>query len=210
MTVGGSRYALIVALLAFALSGCGGGSAGGSTGFDCNSGDTSGVLCLQSCNLGCSPTGCSLTDIAQNQIVVMFFSEAVDPLSVNSSSIRFRTPTGDEPVGEFLVNDNRVEFVPTLSISGGQTFFGFTSGETYTMTVVGGENQTEIVRSTSGKPFAQTLICTLQSNQGIVDLNGVPPSATLVSPTNLQSAPLNSQVILEFNCLLYTSDAADE
>ena len=40
----------------------------------------------------------------------------------------------------------------TLSISGGQTFFGFTSGETYTMTVVGGENQTEIVRSTSGKP----------------------------------------------------------
>lgn len=203
MTVGGSRYALIVALLAFALSGCGGGSAGGgSTGFDCNSGETSGVLCLQSCNLGCSPTGCSLTDIAQNQIVVMFFSENIDPLSVNSSSIRFRTPTGDEPVGEFLVNDNRVEFVPTLSISGGQTFFGFTSGETYTMTVVGGAGQSEIVRSTSGKPFTGTLTCTLQSNQGIVDLNGVPPSATLVSPTNLQSAALNSQIILEFNELI--------
>ena len=35
-----------------------------------------------------------------------------------------------------------------------------------------------------------------------MDLNGVPPSATLVSPTNLQSAPLNSQVILEFNELI--------
>ena len=62
-------------------------------------------------------------------------------------------------MGEFLVNDNRVEFVPTLSISGGQTFFGFTSGETYTMTILGGDEQAELVRSTSGKPFRETLVC---------------------------------------------------
>ena len=205
MTAGGSRYALLLALMLFALSGwscSGGGGATGSTGFSCNSGDTSRVLCLQSCNLGCSTTGCARTDIAQNELIVMFFSEAVDPNSVNSSSIRFRTPTGDEPVGEFLVNDNRVEFVPTLSISGGQTFFGFTSGETYTMTILGGDEQAEVVRSTSGKPFRETLVCTLQSTNGIVDLNGVPPSATLVSPTNLSAAPLNSQIILEFNELI--------
>lgn len=205
MTVGVSRYALLVALLVFALSGfgcSGGGSTVGSTGFDCGSSDSSRVLCLASCNLGCSSTGCSRTDIAQNEIIVLFFSEAVDENSVNSSSIRFRTPTGDEPVGEFLVNDNRVEFVPTLSISGGQTFFGFTSGETYTMTILGGQNQSEVVRSTSGKPFGQTLTCTLQSTKGIVDLNGVPPSATLVSPTNLEAAPLDSEIVLEFNELI--------
>ena len=205
MTVGGSRYSLLVALLVFALTGfgCGGGGSGtGSTGFSCNNGDASGVLCLQQCNLGCSSTGCARTDIAQNEVIIMFFSEAVDPNSVNTSSIRFRTPTGDEPVGEFLVNGNRVEFVPTLSISGGQTFFGFTSGETYTMTIVGGREQAEVVRSTSGKPFDETVICTLQSNLGIVDLNGVPPSAALVSPTNLQAAPLNSEIVLEFNELI--------
>ncbi|MCK5943322.1 MAG: hypothetical protein KAI24_15180, partial [Planctomycetes bacterium] len=182
----------------------GGGGTVGSTGFSCASGDTSRVLCLQQCNLGCSTTGCSRTDIAQNEIIVLFFSEAVDPNSVNSSSIRFRTPTGDEPVGEFLVNDNRVEFVPTLSISGGQTFFGFTSGETYTMTILGGSNQAEVVRSTSGKPFRQTLTCTLQSTNGIVDLNGVPPSATLVSPSGpqLEAAPLDTEIVLEFNELI--------
>ena len=203
MTVGGSRYALVVGLLVFALSSCGGSSGGGgaSTGFDCNSGDVQ-VLCLQECSLGCSTTGCSLTNIAQNQVIVLRFSEDVDVNTVNSSSIRFRTPTGDEPVGEFLVNNEIIEFVPTLSISGGQTFFGFTSGETYTMTILGGEGQTEVVRSTSGKPFSQTLTCTLQSTNGIIDINGVPPSASLLSPTNLQSAPLNSQILLEFNELI--------
>ena len=99
MTVGGSRYSLLVALLVFALTGfgCGGGGGGtGSTGFSCTNGDASGVPCLQSCNLGCSSTGCARTDIAQNEVIIMFFSEAVDPHSVNTSSIRFPTPTGHE------------------------------------------------------------------------------------------------------------------
>ncbi len=206
MTAGVSRYSLLVALFVVAVTGlgCGGGTeAVGSTGFDCgtNEGEPN-VLCLQSCNLGCSSTGCAQTDIAQNEVIVMFFSEDVDPNSVNTSSIRFRTPSGDEPVGEFLVNDNRVEFVPTLSISGGQTFFGFTSGETYTMTIIGGQNQSNIVRGTSGRPFGETLVCTLQSSKGIIDLNGVPPSATLISPTNLEAAPLDSEIVLEFNELI--------
>jgi len=204
MIVGGSRCAQIAALILVVASGfgcSGGGGGGGSIGFDCNSGQSN-VMCLESCNLGCSSTGCQQTNIAQNEVIILTFSDNIDVNSVNSSSIRFRTPTGDEPVGEFLVNDNRVEFVPTVSISGGQTFYGFTSGETYTMTIVGGQGQAEIVRSTSGKPFGSTLTCTLQSTEGIVDLNGVPPAAVLVSPTNLVSAPLNSEILLEFNELI--------
>ena len=208
MTVGlRTRFALLVALVGFALTGVscsGGGSAGvGSTGFDCE-GDGSRVLCLQQCNLGCTATGCSRTDIAQNEIIILVFSEEIDPNSVNSSSIRFRTASGDEPVGEFFVNGTRIEFVPTLSVSGGTTFFGFTNGETYTMTIVGGDERADVVRSTSGKPFGETVTCTLRSTNGIVDLNGVPPSATLVVPNGAQinSASRDTQIQVEFNELV--------
>ena len=65
------------------------------------------------------------SDIAQNEILILQFSDEVDPATVNPSTIRLRTASGELPVGEFFVNGNQVEFVPTLSISGGQTFFGF-------------------------------------------------------------------------------------
>ncbi|MFT4512016.1 MAG: hypothetical protein ACI89X_000640 [Planctomycetota bacterium] len=205
MTVGlRTRFALLVALVALAFTSCGGGGGSvGSAGFDC-AGDSTGIICLEQCNLGCSTTGCSRTDIAQNEIIILTFSEDVDPNSVNESSIRFRTASGDEPVGEFFVNGARVEFVPTLSISGGQTFFGFTGGETYTMTIVGGTDEPAVVRGTTGRPFGATLTCTLQSTLGIVDLNQIPPSATLVVPTSgqLLSAPLDTEIRIEFNELI--------
>ena len=205
MTVGlRTRFALLVALVALALTSCGGGGGSvASAGFDC-AGDSTGVICLEQCNLGCSTTGCSRTDIAQNEIIILKFSEPVDPNSVNESSIRFRTASGDEPVGEFFVNGSVVEFVPTLSISGGQTFFGFTGGETYTMTIVGGQNQQEVVRGTSGRPFGSAITCTLQSSLGIVDLNQIPPSAKLVVPSSgqLTSAPLDTEIQIEFNELI--------
>lgn len=73
-----------------------------------------------------------------------------------------------------FVDGSRVEFVPTLLVSGGQTFFGFKPGETLTMTLPGRPSKTSVtVRSTSGEPFKETLTCTLVANQGIVDHNGV-------------------------------------
>ena len=106
----------------------------------------------------------------------------IDPVAVNSSTIRLRTAAGELPVGEFFTNGNQVEFVPTLLVSGGQTFFGFRPGEVYTLTIPGGAN-VETLRSTSGFPFTDTFTCSLIASQGIQDLNGVPPSADLVSPT---------------------------
>jgi hypothetical protein len=197
---------LIAALLVVltCLAGCsGGGAKVGQASFSCVGGDPR-AICLQNCNLGCSATGCQRTNIAQNEIIVLQFSEAIDPASVSPSSIRFRTASGEQPVGELFVNGNQVEFVPTLSISGGQTFFGFSAGETYTMTIPGGQNQPAVVRSTSGKPFEKTLTCTLQSTLGIVDLNGVAPSARLVSPSLSQvgAAPRDIDIVIEFNELI--------
>jgi len=181
-------------------SGGAGGSTGGAQVFNCAAGND--VLCLEACNLGCSDTGCQRTDIAQNEIIILQFSQPVDPLSVNSSSIRFRTAAGDQPVGEFFVNGNQVEFVPTLAISGGETFFGFAANVAYTMTIPG--NSAESVRSTSGKRFAKTLSCSLRSTRGIVDLNNSAPRATLITPTpsQLEQAPLDLDIVLEFNELI--------
>jgi hypothetical protein len=194
------KLALFLALLA----GCsGGGSSVGVSTTDC--GDPgSRVICLLSCNLGCSSTGCARTDIAQNEIIILNFSDELNPNTVGPGSIRFRTASGAEPVGEFFVNGKTVEFVPTLSVSGGQTFFGFNAGETYTMTIPGGEGQLNVLRSTSGKPFDKTITCTLQSSRGIVDLNGVAPRADLVVPpsSQLEAAPLDTDIVLQFNELV--------
>ncbi|MBL8729160.1 MAG: hypothetical protein JNM25_12055 [Planctomycetes bacterium] len=194
--------ALVVVLSG--LAGCGTkGAEVGQASFSCVGSDAK-ALCLQNCNLGCSSTGCQRTNIAQNEIIVLQFSDKIDPATVSPSSIRFRTAAGDQPVGELFVRENQVEFVPTLSISGGQTFFGFAAGETYTMTIPGGEGQLGVLRSTSGKPFEKTLTCTLQSTLGIVDLNGVPPSAKLISPglAQLASSPRDIDIVLEFNELI--------
>ena len=193
----------VVVVLAGLASCSGGGAKVGDSTFTCTGGDPR-AICLENCNLGCSSTGCARTNIAQNEIIVLQFSEPIDPASVTPSSIRFRTAAGEQPVGEFFVNGNQVEFVPTLSISGGQTFYGFAAGETYTMTIPGGLNEVAVVRSTSGKPFERTLTCELQPTLGIVDLNGVPPRATLVSPSQAQlaSAPRDLDIVLEFNELI--------
>ncbi len=192
-------FALLLSLSGFAglavLAGCSG--SGGSTG-----GVTiGGAMALSNCSLGCSSTGCLRTDIATNEIILLQFTDNVDPSSVNTSSIQFRTASGQQPVGEFFVNGNQVEFLPTVLISGQQTFYGFAPGETYTMTIVGGEGQNAVVRSTSGRAFAEQLSCTLVSNQGIIDHNGVAPRASLLQPnaSQLLSAPRDTLIQLEFN-----------
>ena len=138
--------ALFVALAG--LAGCSGGSATvGAANQSCATGNAK-ALCLFNCSLGCSTTGCLRTDIAQNEILILQFTDDIDPASVSSSSVRLRTAAGELPVGEFFVNGDQIEFVPTLLVSGGQTFFGFKPGDTYTLTLPGGANETDVLRST--------------------------------------------------------------
>src|SRR5690606_21143540 len=59
-------------------SGSGGGTASVAVG---------GALALHSCSLGCSSTGCLTSDIAQNEQIVLRFTNNVDPLTVNTSTI---------------------------------------------------------------------------------------------------------------------------
>lgn len=194
---------VLAVLFLVLMSACSGGSEKSVANANFRCGDaTANAVCLQSCNLGCSETGCGRTEIAQNERIILNFSENVDPNTVSSSSILFRTASGTEAVGEFLVAGNRVEFVPTLAVTGGQTYYGFTNGETYVMTIVGGDDVPSVVRGTSGRPFGETLTCTLVSQLGIIDYDGLAPTAVMVSPAVVQNAPLDSIIELEFSELI--------
>ncbi len=209
--------ALLVALAA-GLAACSGGSsgttgeAGGISGL-CT-GATADYVCLETCSLGCRSStpsagaatpgaiiGCEITNIAQNENIVLRFSQPIDPRSVNPSTIQFRTASGAEPVGEFLVNGSLVEFKPQVLTQGSQSFFGFQAGETYTMTLPSGSTQ-DTVRSTAGDPLLNTVSCTLRVTRGIIDLNGVAPSAEIIQPTALLEVPLDAVIQLRFNELI--------
>ncbi len=193
--------ALVVALSG--LTGCSGGGSGVATAVaSACAGAKVNALCLTNCSLACNGGRCELTEIAQNENVVLVFSQDVDPRSVSTSSIQFRSASGDVPVGEYLVNGNVVEFVPQVLVVGGLSFFGFRAGETYTMTLPAGASNPNALRSTSGDPLLQPLSCTLNVSRGIVDLNGVPPSARLVTPAVTTNVAFDTIIQLEFNELI--------
>lgn len=197
----GTFAAAALAALSLGFASCSGGSPA-SIRINSACGDASEeFVCLEACSLSCSGGGCQITDIAQNENLVLRFSQAMDPLTINSSTIRLRTSTGEEPVGTFLVNNNLVEFVPQVLTVGTQSFFGFRAGETYSMLVNGGGGP-DTVRSTAGDPLLVPLQCTLRVTRGIVDLNGVPPAAELVSPAQVDEVPVDSVVQLRFNELI--------
>jgi hypothetical protein len=191
--------ALVVGLAS--LTGCSGGGSGiGSANIAAScSGEGVNAVCLVQCSLGCTATACEITEIAQNENIVLVFSDDIDARTVNSSTIQLRTASGSVPVGEFLVRGAVVEFKPSLLEIGGQTFFGFQAGETYTMTMPGGQDEINTIRSTAGHPLGKTLACTLNVSRGIVDLNGVPPAADLVAPSVTSNVAQDAVIRLEFN-----------
>ncbi|MDP6928375.1 MAG: Ig-like domain-containing protein, partial [Planctomycetota bacterium] len=139
-------------------------------------------FCLTSCNLGCSQIGCSITDIAQNQPIILTFSQDVDPSPVNLSSISLKTAMGHEPVGSFVVQGSTVMFLPEVRLVGGASFFGFKANETYILRLSSGPDNINALRSTSGDPLVKTVECKLHVTRGVVDLDRRPPEAKLIVP----------------------------
>jgi hypothetical protein len=156
-------------------------------------------LCLVACNLGCSTAGCGITDIAQNQPIVLTFNQAIDPASVSPSTFQMRTASGQEPVGQYVTSGTTVAFLPELRVVGGASFFGFEANEVYTLTLPGGANQINALRSTDGETLRATLTCNLAVTRGVVDLDGEPPTARLLSPATTSDVDPATQVVLEFS-----------
>jgi len=186
-----------------ALVGCtgGGGSTGGARLSPCTSGTSTGSqsFCLTSCNLGCSTTGCNITEIAQNQSLIFVFSHEIDPLSVNAATISMRSPTGEEPVGQYIVNKQTVQFVPEVRVVGASNFFGFRANDTYRLTINGGPKNVNAVKSTAGATLPDSLGCQLNVSRGVVDQDNQPPVAKLITPSTTTEVDQDTTIVIEFS-----------
>lgn len=160
------------------------------------------AFCIISCDLGCTQTGCAVSEIAENQQLRFKFSDRVDPASVNFGSISIRTATGVAPNGEFVVSGSEVTFVPKVSSVGGVSSFGFQRNESYIITLAGGASASQGVRSLTGDRLSQEFSCTVVASRGVLDEDGLPPTVSLLSPTVLTGAPRNPTIVLRFSELI--------
>ena len=197
----GSLIVPLVCVLLLCVPGCGDGVADGSGVLapNCSGSGIGGAFCLVSCNLGCTETGCAITDIYQNQQIVLAFNQSVNAATVTSSTVSLRTSAGEEPIGQLLVLDNQVTFLPEILVKGGASFFGFTPQETYELRLPGGANEINAVKSVSGDPFTKTFSCNLRVNKGILDFDGEPPTSELRSPSSVVNVLPNTAIVLEFS-----------
>jgi hypothetical protein len=190
------------------LAGCSSGSddTGSEVRIKCLNGQQ---FCLISCDLGCTQTGCSVSEIAENQRLRFKFSDRVDPASVNSASISIRTASGVAPDGEFggdfLVGGVEVVFIPRVSTIGGVSTFGFLRNESYIISLAGGGTASQGVRSISGDTLSQELTCTVRATLGIQDEDQAPPTVELLAPTDLSAVPLDPTIVLRFSELIDTT-----
>ena len=205
------RHALLPSLLAgscyaalFVLPGCSSGSSddASSLRIRCLGGQS---FCIISCDLGCTQTGCAVSEIAENQRVRFKFSDRVDPASVGGASISIRTASGVAPDGDYLTVGNEVTFVPKVRTVGGVSTFGFLRNESYIISLAGGNSAAQGVRSLSGDTLSQEFTCTVRATLGIQDEDQQPPSVELLSPTNLAAVPLDPTIVLRFSELIDTT-----
>ena len=198
-----NALSILFFVTALVFTGCGGGGdASSSLRIPCLGGQ---AFCVISCDLGCNNTGFSVTEIAENQRLRFKFSDAVDPATVNGSSISIRTSTGVAPAGDFVVNGSEVVFVPKVSTANGISTFGFQRNEAYIITLAGGSSIAQSVKSLSGDGLSDVLTGTVVASLGIIDEDGQPPTADLVAPTSLVNAPVNPTVVLRFSELIDTT-----
>lgn len=190
-----ARY-LFVSSLAGALSvvaSCSGGSAGG------------GAMYVQSCSLGCtngsdgSQVSCGIVNTYQNQDVAVVFSRPVDPTSLlaNSAFQVVDTVTGAVPPGSRKIdptNSRRALFRPKLTIdASGNPSFGFSSTSSYQIRIPGTEqgDNGPFVKSDSGQANRSRLLCTITTNQGLIDpVPGSPSVSVFVDAVGI-TQPIN-------------------
>ncbi|MFQ5506671.1 MAG: Ig-like domain-containing protein, partial [Planctomycetota bacterium] len=193
---------VLLAVLCFGFCSCGGSSGPKPATGGCDKGVG---LCITNCNLGCSSSRCSVTNIAVNQTLVLEFNQEIDPGTVNNATFRLRTASGAEPVGSYFVQSNVVMFIPEVRTIGGQTFFGFVRDESYVMTFPSPDTSVEVIRAKSGDALPVPFSCTLTVSEGIKDFDNKAPTAELLIPANRVGVSPETQIVVEFSEIVLTS-----
>jgi hypothetical protein len=182
----GPTLAFLSLALLGACSGGGGGGGGGS-----NPGTGSGGLSITGCSLSCQRSNsagtqysCSITQIAVNQELRIFFNSALNLASVSNSSFQVvERKSGKTPAGTFMLDPGSAAtlvYRPLLTFdSSGNPSFGLTNGETYDFKIPGTalDNLGPYITSASGDRNSTRLQCTLVAN-GIADIKPGSPRVT--------------------------------
>ncbi len=194
-------------LSALFLAGCSGGSSSESTTAGGGISPTTrctdnAAFCLQSCDLGCTSTGCLVTRIAENQRLGFTFNQQIASNTVDFGTVSIRTLNGESPDGRFVVDGNKITFIPSISVANGISSFGFRRNESYIITFASGGLG---IRSLSGQQLSTAFTCTVRADGGIQDEDAAPPRAELIAPTNLTAAPIDSTIVLRFSEVVDTT-----
>ncbi|MEO0479238.1 MAG: Ig-like domain-containing protein [Planctomycetota bacterium] len=159
------------------------------------------TFCLIECNLGCRLAGdCAISEIAQNQVLQLSFSQTIDPSTVNASTLSLSTANGESPSGEFTVQGSTIVFQPTASSAGGSTVFGFRPNETYLLSIAG-PGAGDTIRSDSGDPVSTPVFCQLNVSRGLIDLDQRAPTAELLNDPEVRLGQMG-EIELLFSELL--------
>jgi hypothetical protein len=135
---------------------------------------------ITSCSLGCGGAGasvsCAIVNVHVNEEFRFGFSDEIDPSSLNSASFKlFEASTGISPAGSLRLDplDSRVLlFTPELSFDPlGVPLFGLGWGSSYQIVIPGkGANDPgPYITSVNGLPVWTRLLCTVTSDQGVMD-----------------------------------------
>lgn len=159
---------------ALALASCGGGGGSGSGG----------RMFSLTCTLGCTSgeggqqVSCGIVNTFQNQDIAVLFSEPVDLAWIKANANAFQvinTATALTPPGGPLIdptNPRRLIWRPELGFDlFGTPTFGFEDGASYLIRVPGTAqgDPGPYVQSTSGKRNESRILCTITTDQGVVD-----------------------------------------
>ncbi len=192
----------------------------------CSSGGDEGgaSFFVETCSLGCSngqggsQVGCGVANTFENADVGLLFSDPVDLASVDKQSFQvFDVSTAVVPAGTFLLdstNPRRLIFRPKLSFDqSGSPVFGFEQNGVYTIRLNGTsqKDQGPFVQSQSGRENEARVLCTITTDQGIIDPKpGKPDVALFVDTTSANHVPANgatnvktsSKIFVEFDELM--------
>jgi hypothetical protein len=175
--------------LAALVSACGGGGDSSSSG-----GVTGGSF--QLLTISGMPPGVT-NEWKLNRPIELVFSSPVDFASVNSSSIRIRTNSGQQALGEFSlkqlqsggVDATTVVFQPRCPTLTDLSDAGFELGEQYTLTIIGKDGGSGIsLHAASGQPLATSQLRTFETPSGSIaselffDPIAGPPSVIVADP----------------------------
>lgn len=196
-----SLAAVVLALVGAVFAACSGGS--GPARLNVPNCTGASKFCLTSCNLGCSVSGvCAVSEIAQNQPIVLQFSEPVMLESVSPATVSLKTSTGETPAGSFFVDGATIRFQPEVRFTGGLTTFGFRAGETYLLNLPAAASSGQVLRAESGDPLSLSINCTMSVTQGLVDLDGQAPIASLELPSTTTDVAKDSPIVVRFSELI--------